>query len=267
MSRSDVLHWTPSDYLADFKTKRLDLQEHGAYSLLLWHMWTASESQCEFPLDYRALGAIWGVCPEEAERITDSLTDGRIAVIKVKKKSTGDVLHSKRLSNQAKQANIFRERQSEKGRRSGAVRREKAANHGSTTVQPLLNQTPAQNEPTETRKHVNTEARPARARVREADFKDCYDAYPVHRFKDKARKAWQTAVSEGADPDDLLAAAKRAKRDTTQTLEYFIADGTWRDHLKQARKAACTNPDCDGGIVMVDADTATRCPECNGGAS
>lgn len=134
MGHADVLHWTPRDYLADYKTQPLTLEEHGAYSLLLWHMWTGSDSQCEFPLDYKALAAIWHCAPEEATRIIDVLTDGPMAVLKVKTRRSGTYLWSKRLHEQAQQARIARERQAAKGRRSGEVRRQQSAKRGSTTV-------------------------------------------------------------------------------------------------------------------------------------
>ena len=263
--KASVLHFTPSDYLADFRTKRLDLCEHGAYNLLLWHMWTASDSQCEFPLDYRALASIWGVCPEEAERITDSLTAPRIAVVKVKTKRSGAVLFSKRLYEQANRAKSFRDAQSEKGKRSGAVRREKALNPGSTPVQPLLNQADEPSEPHVSR-NTYLVARAACTPAREAAFEECYSVYPIHRFREKAYAAWYAAVEAGADPADLLTACRKAKKDTTQTLEFFITDGTWRDRIKKrTRKKACTNPACENGFVLPeDSDTAVPCPDCGG---
>jgi uncharacterized protein YdaU (DUF1376 family) len=136
MSRADVLHWTPADYLSEYKVRRLDLQEHGAYMLLLWHMWEATDEQCIFPLNYAVLGGIWGVCPEEAERIADSLMAPGMPLFTIVKRSKVPHLFSKRLSLQAQKAREFRAVQSNKGVRSGAVRRANASNRGSTGVQP-----------------------------------------------------------------------------------------------------------------------------------
>jgi uncharacterized protein YdaU (DUF1376 family) len=132
MARADVLHWTPGDYLADYKTSRLSLEEHGAYHLLLWHMWNDSETQCEFPLDYHALASIWKVPPEDAERLLDSLTNGTMAVLKIKTTRAGAVLQSKRLRLQKEQAENAHAKKVNAGRASGAVRRANKTNTART---------------------------------------------------------------------------------------------------------------------------------------
>jgi uncharacterized protein YdaU (DUF1376 family) len=141
VKRADVLHFTPTDYLSDYKTRRLDLEEHGAYMLLLWHMWNDSDCQCEFPMDALALASIWGVSPERAMQVCESLIAPGVSLVKVVPRKSGDVLQSKRLREQAAAFQTFRQQQSAKGVRSGAIRRANSTNHGSTTVQPLLNQT------------------------------------------------------------------------------------------------------------------------------
>lgn len=144
MSRADVLHWTPTDYLSDYKTRRLSLEEHGAYMLLLWHMWNDSDSQCEFPRDPLALASIWGVSPEAAMDICDHLTEAGVAVVKVIERKSGAVLQSKRLREQANAFEIARQKNAKAGRQSGAVRRANAVNNRSTGVEHTLNE----NEPT-----------------------------------------------------------------------------------------------------------------------
>jgi uncharacterized protein YdaU (DUF1376 family) len=139
MPRFPYVQWYPADYLSERKTARLGLDEHGAYHLLLWCMWQESDEQCVFPLDYAALGGIWRVCPEEAERILDSLMAPGMALLKVVKRRGTSCLFSKRLDEEAKRARQKSARQSDAGKRSGVVRREKSLNHSSTTVQPLLN--------------------------------------------------------------------------------------------------------------------------------
>jgi len=123
LSRAEVLHWTPTDYLSDYKTRRLDLQEHGAYMLLLWHMWKDSDCQCEFPMNYAAMASIWGVCPEEAERICDSLTAPGVALVRVIERASGAVLQSKRLREQRKAFLEMCEHKSQAGKASGNARR------------------------------------------------------------------------------------------------------------------------------------------------
>jgi uncharacterized protein YdaU (DUF1376 family) len=140
MSRAEVLHWTPTDYLSDYKTRRLDLQEHGAYMLLLWHMWNNSDSQCEFPLDYRALASIWGVSADEAMRLIESLQEPGVTLIKTIERKSGPVLQSKRLREQATAFQIARQKNAKAGRQSGVIRRANAANICSTGVEHMLNE-------------------------------------------------------------------------------------------------------------------------------
>lgn len=139
MKRFPYMSWFPADYLADRCCSRLTLQEHGALLVLLWNMWIESDDQCTFPLDYVALGAIWRVSPEEAQRILDSLLTPGMSSLKVRKRSNGRRLYSQLLHGQHERAVQKSASQSEKGKRSAAVRREKSANRGSTTVQPRLN--------------------------------------------------------------------------------------------------------------------------------
>ncbi|NTW29624.1 MAG: YdaU family protein [Coriobacteriia bacterium] len=136
------LQFYPADYLSDYKTQRLTLEEHGAYHLLLWHMWKDSEDHCSFPLDYAALGGIWRVCPEVAEKIVDSFQAPNMTLFKVVKRRASDYLFSKRLREQVNQLETYREQQAEKGRRSGVARRANAVNRSSTTVEPNTNQLP-----------------------------------------------------------------------------------------------------------------------------
>jgi len=98
-------------------------------------------------------------------------------------------------------------------------------------------------------------------RAREA-WQECFDAYPLHRYRDKASDAYDAALADGASHDDLLAACRNVPRDTRQSFHYFLADGTWRDHIPRSRKR-CTNPDCQNGVVYDRAtDSALPCPEC-----
>jgi len=127
MTKAAVLHFTPSDYLSDYKTRRLDLEEHGAYMLLLWHMWHDSDCQCEFPMDALALASIWGVSPEHAMTVCESLIAPGVALVKVVERTSGTVLQSKRLREQVKAFSEMLRTKAEAGRASGKARRKKGA--------------------------------------------------------------------------------------------------------------------------------------------
>ena len=150
--RYPFLQWYPSDYISDFKTARLSLEEHGAYHLLLWHMWNDTDEQCVFPLDHTALGGIWRLSPKDAERIVGSLMTPRMRLLKVVKRRTGPLLFSQRLHDEHAQALRKSEQQSTKGKRSGVVRRANAVNRGSTAVEPDVNRYPRAVEPVRSQK-------------------------------------------------------------------------------------------------------------------
>jgi uncharacterized protein YdaU (DUF1376 family) len=134
-TRAEVLHWSPADYLTDYKTTRLDTYEHGAYMLLLWHMWQESDDQCSFPLDSRALGAIWGTAPEEAERLVEQvLLAPGVALLQRTGGKRNPRLVSKRLREQRARFDASRDTARKAGKESGRVRRERA-NDRSTTVE------------------------------------------------------------------------------------------------------------------------------------
>lgn len=104
------------------------------------------------------------------------------------------------------------------------------------------------------------------AHARDESFARAWESYPLHRYRDKARHAFDTAVVlNHADPELIIAACGRAPRDTRQSLSYFIDDGTWLDYVPRAKPEPCTNQDCQSGYVVTE-DGAVRCPECNCGA-
>ncbi len=253
MARAEVLHWTPIDYLGDHKTWGLTLEEHGAYCLLLWHMWTSSDEQSTFPLDYKALATIWRVPVEEAERLVDVLSDGPMAVVKVKPKRGRDVLFSKRLAEQARAARVFSETQAEKGRKSGAVRRAKAR----TTVEQRFDAGSTTDEPT---------CRVSRTRntypvcVGTPTFDEAYKAFPNKGYRPQSKKAWESKIAEGKDPADLYAACASVTG-YDKSMSFFLADDVWERYVPAAPSKPCMNPDCINGHVLVDG-IAHRCPEC-----
>lgn len=201
MKRADVLHWTPADYLSEYKVRRLGLREHGAYHLLLWHMWEATDEQCIFPLDYHALGGIWGVCAEEAQEIADELMAPGMPLFKIVNRSRIPHLFSKRLSEQADEAHKVSARQSVKGHISGRVRAELAANRGSTVVQPDGEPDVNPNEPSYlvSRKHVSdkTLAHKAPSKVKPEDVGAGDGRYDKHFACQQCRDTKQVP-----DPDD-----------------------------------------------------------------
>jgi uncharacterized protein YdaU (DUF1376 family) len=191
MSKAEVLHWTPTDYLSDYKTRRLDLQEHGAYMLLLWHMWNDSDCQCEFPRDGLALASIWGVSPDEAMRLCDSLTEPGVALVKVIERKSGTVLQSKRLREQASAFENARQKNAKAGRQSGVVRRAKAANNRSTGVQHTLNESEPTVVPYLGSPDVSKperESAPATDHIEEKEpptydaLPECFSRYPTVKF-------------------------------------------------------------------------------------
>lgn len=96
-------------------------------------------------------------------------------------------------------------------------------------------------------------------RVRHAreGFDELWKAYPVHKFRDQASKAFDSFTGNTAD---LIAAAGAVPRTHTQTLRYFIEDGTWHDHIPKRKRRKCET--CAGAGVVLDGDVARPCPEC-----
>lgn len=58
-------------------------------------------------------------------------------------------------------------------------------------------------------------------------FAEWYQAYPVHKDRGAAEKAWAAAVREGADPQVLIAAAKRYRTDPQVGRGYAKYPATW----------------------------------------
>ena len=265
MARAEVLHWNPSDYLSDYKTKALPLEMHGAYCLLLWNMWTSSDEQCSFPLDYRMLGVIWQCPVEEAERITDALTSGEHAVLRVKETRNGAVIHSKRLQKQKAEADAAHAKRVNAGKKSGAARRGNATNNARTMLEHETNSRSA----CRVSRSAYLVARAASAFDEAAHAavdeiaQTCADAYPVGRFRAQGVEAVRTLLLSSADvdPDDLIAACTAGPADGKQTLRFFIEDGEWGRRIPRKRRT-CSNPDCLGGHVLNDDGDAVPCPEC-----
>lgn len=59
------------------------------------------------------------------------------------------------------------------------------------------------------------------------EFDRFYDAYPVHKARGDAEKAWVQVVSAGADPDVLIAAAARYRTDPQVIRGYGKYPGGW----------------------------------------
>lgn len=120
--RLPYVKWYPADYLSDYKTARLTLEEHGAYHLLLWHMWNDSDEHHTFPMDYTALGGIWRVCPEEATRLLDSLMAPGLGLLTVRTRHKEPRLTSTRLCKEATAARGLHDSQVQGGK-EGARRK------------------------------------------------------------------------------------------------------------------------------------------------
>jgi hypothetical protein len=59
------------------------------------------------------------------------------------------------------------------------------------------------------------------------EFDEWYAAYPVHKARGDAEKAWVQVVREGADPQVLIAAAKRYRDDPQVTRGYGKFPAGW----------------------------------------
>jgi hypothetical protein len=77
-------------------------------------------------------------------------------------------------------------------------------------------------------------------------FAEWYDTYPVHRSRGDAAKAYTEAVAADADPDVLLAAAKRYRDDDQVARGYgkypatWLHKQCWLDEALPAPRAAAT---------------------------
>lgn len=95
-----------------------------------------------------------------------------------------------------------------------------------------------------------------------AAFADAWKAYPVHRYREQAELEFDNAVAGGADPADIIAACNNVPRSTTQSLGFFLADGTWRDHVPKRRREPCVR--CRGtGVIELEDGSAAPCPDCH----
>ena len=193
VTRYFYLQFQPADYLSDYKTARLSLEEHGAYHLLLWHMWNDSDEQCVFPLDYTALGGIWRCCPEEAERLCDSLIAPGMALFKVVARKKQPHLFCRRLFQERAAYEARSLQASAAGKVSGAVRSANAVNGRSTDVQRTLNGKRTETEQVRTRTRVidkppslpsSTVRQPKERGVSRTDIQSVRDY-----FEDKAGRA------------------------------------------------------------------------------
>lgn len=247
--KAEVLHWTPKDYLADYKTQLFPLEIHGAYCLLLWHMWTGSESQCEFPLDYHALASIWHCPPEEAERLADVLTTGPMAVLKIKRARANTVLQSKRLRTQKEQAEKSHSNKVAGGVASGVARRAKRVNRPRTDNEQrsrtdeltyLVSRSPV------SRNHVN----PVSVMSSEVGT-EVRGSYP--QDPEPAVAYWMDKLDRDLTPDEL-SSVKRWVRvygssETCVQIGYANQDG-YVDNPKRiggALKASKARSDSNGG--------------------
>jgi hypothetical protein len=97
--------------------------------------------------------------------------------------------------------------------------------------------------------------------ARATSFDECWSAYPVHRYRANAEAEFDTAIESGVSAESILTACKRVPRTHTQTLGFFIADGTWLDYAVKTKPPAEPCPDCDNGWVL-EGETAVPCPKC-----
>lgn len=221
MSRFPYVQWYPGDYLSERKTARLELDEHGAYHLLLWAMWQETDEQCIFPMDYSALGGIWRRCPEEAERILGSLLAPGMALLKVVNRRKVPYLFSKRLHEEHERAAQKSARQSQAGKRSGAVRRGKSANHGSTTVQPLLNLSELE---------LESDKTPVSSRSSQVQGSG-RGSYPQASEPDasSAKAYWETKLHRSLTPDEIRTVKRWVRTfgagETKVQIGYALEDG------------------------------------------
>lgn len=92
-------------------------------------------------------------------------------------------------------------------------------------------------------------------------FDECYEAYPVHRFMDEAREAFDKLSP--TIQSSLLVACRGVPRDTKQPFGKFITEKTWRDYLPRQREP-CPDSDCVNGWVFVEAiEACVPCEICN----
>jgi hypothetical protein len=99
--------------------------------------------------------------------------------------------------------------------------------------------TPVPPEPSlEPSKNQTSRPRSARTTTREADarFVEFYDAYPRHVARKAAEKAWRKVIRDGADPDEVIKAARRyaesragADSRFTKHPATWLNGGCWTD--------------------------------------
>ena len=120
--------WMPffvKDYMA--ATTDLSIEEHGAYTMLLFSMWQAGGS---LPVDHERLSRL---CRMSRKRwdMTWALLARFFAV-----SADGLTFTQRRLASEMEKAQARRAKAAESGRRSGEARRERTLNDRSTDVQP-----------------------------------------------------------------------------------------------------------------------------------
>jgi hypothetical protein len=99
------------------------------------------------------------------------------------------------------------------------------------SYKPTTNQ--EQNSPTESSLFTETppKRQPTRGRPPKAElgpeFDEWYAAYPVHKARGDAEKAWLQVIRDGADPQVLIAAAKRYRDDPRISAGYGKFPAGW----------------------------------------
>jgi hypothetical protein len=58
-------------------------------------------------------------------------------------------------------------------------------------------------------------------------FTDFYGVYPKRKDRISAERAWNKAIKNGADPEEIVAAARRYADDRTRDPQYTKLPATW----------------------------------------
>jgi hypothetical protein len=97
-------------------------------------------------------------------------------------------------------------------------------------------------------------------------FAEFWAAYPKRVARGAAVKAWSAAIKAGADPDDVIAAARRYRSerdlvaDPVERARFTANAATWLRAERWADEAAPAAADTGGGI-LIDGITGDPIPE------
>lgn len=198
--RSPAFQFYARDFLSDVRVMAMSLEEVGAYWKLVSICWLEEGLPSELPV----LARLLHVTPAKFAKLWPAIEPCFRLV-------SGTYQHP-RLDREREKQDEYRRKQSEKGRKSAEAR----SNHGSTTVQPEGNRTPTGTQPegnsssssssASASSTVKTFRRSASSSVVAPGFLEFWLAYPKHRNRADAEKAWNALSPDAELQRQILAA-------------------------------------------------------------